>query len=77
MFENTRTVFTNWIVRFVTWNMPYHIEHHTLPMVPFYRLPDLHRLMQVHLKTTSDGYAHFTTEYAGNLKLAEHTVETS
>ena len=77
MFENTRTVFTNSIVRFVTWNMPYHIEHHTLPMVPFYRLPALSGLMRDHLKTTSDGYARFTTEYAGNLKLAEHTVETS
>lgn len=77
MFENTRTVFTNAIVRFVTWNMPYHIEHHTLPMVPFYRLPELHRLMRAHLKTTSSGYAQFTIEYAGHLKLAEHRVETS
>ena len=69
MFENSRTVFTNRIVRFVTWNMPYHIEHHTLPMVPFFRLPDLHRLVSEHLKRTSDGYAKFTFDYANRLTL--------
>ena len=67
MFENSRTVFTNRIVRFVTWNMPYHIEHHTLPMVPFFRLPCLHRLVKAHLVTTSDGYARFTLDYASRL----------
>ena len=69
MFENSRTVFTNRIVRFVTWNMPYHIEHHTLPAVPFFRLPDLHRLAREHLGTTSDGYVKFTVDYASRLKL--------
>ena len=71
MFENSRTVFTNRIVRFVTWNMPYHIEHHTLPMVPFFRLPDLHRLVRKHLKTTSDGYMQFTANYASRLTLGK------
>ncbi len=69
MFENSRTVFTNLIIRFVTWNMPYHIEHHTLPMVPFFRLPVLHRLVKDHLKQTSDGYARFTVHYASQLTL--------
>lgn len=69
MFENSRTVFTNRIVRLVAWNMPYHIEHHTLPMVPFFRLPRLHRLVKDHLKTTSDGYARFTVDYASRLTL--------
>lgn len=64
MFENSRTVFTNRFVRFVTWNMPYHIEHHTLPMVPFFRLPDLHRLVREHLKQTTNGYTRFTLDYA-------------
>ncbi len=67
MFENSRTVFTNRIVRFVTWNMPYHIEHHTMPMVPFFRLPELHRLVRDHLKRTSNGYAEFTVQYASGL----------
>ena len=71
MFENSRTVFTNRIVRFVSWNMPYHIEHHTLPMVPFFRLPDLHGRVEEHLKQTSDGYAKFTLDYASRLTLAK------
>lgn len=63
MLENTRTTFTNSIVRFIAWNMPYHVEHHVFPAVPFHRLPDLHQRMQDHLKVTADGYAAFSREY--------------
>jgi fatty acid desaturase len=63
MFLNTRTTFTNRIVRFLAWNMPYHAEHHVFPAVPFHRLPALHRLMQDHLRVTAEGYASFTREY--------------
>jgi len=52
MFENTRTTFTNSIVRFVAWNMPYHTEHHVYPMVPFHKLPELHRIIQNELINT-------------------------
>ncbi len=68
MFENTRTTFTNRIVRFLAWNMPYHVEHHTLPQVPFHKLPEVHRHMQGHHQVTSDGYAEFTAEYASHLR---------
>jgi fatty acid desaturase len=30
------------INRFLYWNMNYHVEHHMFPMVPYYRLPELH-----------------------------------
>lgn len=63
MLENSRTTFTNRIVRFLAWNMPYHAEHHSLPQVPFHRLPDLHGVMQAHLATTAEGYAAFTRAY--------------
>lgn len=63
MFENTRTTFTNRIVRFLAWNMPYHTEHHVWPAVPFHRLPDLHGMMRDDLKVTADGYAAFSREY--------------
>lgn len=63
MFENTRTTFTNRIVRFLAWNMPYHVEHHVFPAVPFHRLPDLHAAMQDELKVTADGYAAFSRDY--------------
>ncbi|WP_120500726.1 fatty acid desaturase [Roseovarius sp. EL26] len=68
MFENTRTTYTNRIVRFLAWNMPYHVEHHTLPQVPFHKLPDLHDHMQGQHQVTSNGYAQFTTEYIANMR---------
>ncbi len=67
MFENTRTTLTNRAIRFIAWNMPYHIEHHSLPMVPFHRLPDLHTDMQGHHGVLSDGYG-FTREYTATLR---------
>jgi fatty acid desaturase len=39
---NTRTVKMCRINRFLYWNMNYHVEHHMFPMVPYYRLPELH-----------------------------------
>jgi fatty acid desaturase len=39
---NTRTVKMGRINRFLYWNMNYHVEHHMFPMVPHYRLPELH-----------------------------------
>ena len=68
MFENTRTTYTNRAIRFLAWNMPYHVEHHTLPQVPFHKLPALHTHMRDHLKVTADGYAEFTTDYARTLR---------
>ena len=68
MFENTRTTFTTRIVRFLAWNMPYHAEHHTYPAVPFHKLPDLHRLADEHLKSTSNGYIEFHEDYLQKLK---------
>lgn len=63
MFENTRTIFTNRFVRFLAWNMPYHAEHHAYPTVPFHKLPMLHKLAAENLKTTSDGYVEFHSDY--------------
>jgi fatty acid desaturase len=63
MFENTRTTFTTALVRFFAWNMPYHVEHHVFPAVPFHRLPDLHALIRQELKVTANGYAQFTRNY--------------
>ena len=63
MFANTRTTFTTAMVRFVAWNMPYHVEHHVYPSVPFHKLPALHGLMRDELRVTADGYAAFTRAY--------------
>ncbi|WP_295079740.1 fatty acid desaturase [Tabrizicola sp.] len=63
MFENTRTTFTTRAVRWLAWNMPYHVEHHVWPMVPFHRLPEVHGLMKDQLRVTAEGYAAFTRDY--------------
>ena len=68
MLENTRTTFTNRIVRFLAWNMPYHIEHHSYPGVPFHALPALHDHMKDDLVTTSESYRAFTKDYAKDLR---------
>ena len=62
MLENTRTTYTNRIVRFLAWNMPYHAEHHALPSVPFHKLPELNALLGAHLQLTSNGYVEFQRE---------------
>ncbi len=66
-FINTRTVHARPLVLFLTWNMPYHIEHHLLPSVPFHQLPALHLLVRQHLQQTSGSYTSFTRQYARTL----------
>lgn len=68
MFENTRTTFTTYLVRKLAWNMPYHVEHHTHPTVPFYLLPQMHKLIRDHLLVTENGYIRFNRRYIGDLK---------
>jgi fatty acid desaturase len=63
MFQNTRTTFTTRTVRWLAWNMPYHVEHHVWPAVPFHRLPRAHALMRDELQVTAEGYAAFTRGY--------------
>jgi fatty acid desaturase len=43
---NCRTVHMNPVLRFIYWNMNYHVEHHMFPMVPYHRLPELHEEMK-------------------------------
>ena len=39
---NTRTIKANPLMKWLLWNMPYHTAHHTYPMIPFFKLPQLH-----------------------------------
>lgn len=66
MLENTRTTFTNRLVRFVAWNMPYHSEHHSYPAVPFHRLPRFHEIVAENLGTTERGYVRFHRKLVGS-----------
>jgi len=57
MLENSRTTYTNPLMRFLTWNMPFHAEHHAWPSVPFHALPRANALIRDRLRTTAPGYA--------------------
>lgn len=67
MLENSRTTHTTWLVRKLAWNMPFHAEHHSLPGVPFHRLPQFHALIKEHLKVTEDGYIRFHRHFTEGL----------
>ncbi|NNF79581.1 MAG: fatty acid desaturase, partial [Rhizobiales bacterium] len=63
MLENTRTTFTTRFVRFIAWNMPYHIEHHTYPAVPFHKLPAFHQVIRNQLGCTQNSYGRYHKDY--------------
>ena len=56
MLENSRTTYTNALVRFLAWNMPFHAEHHAWPSIPFHALPRTNALVRDKLRTTAPGY---------------------
>ena len=74
MHVNTRTTFTNPFVRFVTWNMPCHIEHHLYPGVPFFALPRLQRATSEARGTTARGYSRFHLDYVRALAAGRGTA---
>lgn len=67
MFENTRTTRTIWLVRKLAWNMPYHVEHHAFPAVPFHRLPAFHALIEGRIVHLEAGYVSFHRRYMRSL----------
>ncbi len=52
---NCRTVYMNWLNRYLYWNMGYHIEHHMFPLVPYHALPKLHELVKADMPTPYNG----------------------
>jgi len=44
--KNCRTVYMNPVLRFLYWNMNYHLEHHMFPLVPYHALPRLHEAIR-------------------------------
>lgn len=62
MWENTRTMRTLAPVRWLTWNMPYHAEHHANPGVPFHSLPAFSRSPLATPSVVQNGYARFHGE---------------
>jgi len=61
-FENTRTTMTGRIMKWFAWNMPYHVEHHAYPTVPFHALPKLHAIVDGHIVFRGKNYRAVTRE---------------
>lgn len=68
VFAQSRTVLASGldVLLLVPNNVGYHIEHHLYPSVPFYRLPELHRLLMAQPVYKSS--AHITHGYFGVLR---------
>lgn len=56
MLVNTRTTLTRQAVRFLTWNMPYHAEHHAWAAIPFHALPKAHAIAKDDVVHKAPGY---------------------
>ncbi len=67
MLENSRTTYTNPVVNFLAWNMPYHAEHHYLEAVPFHALPKLHAYTGQWVKYRGDGYWRVLGDITGRI----------
>ena len=61
-FQNTRTTFTTRTVHWLAWNMPYHVEHHAYPSVPFHALPKLHEIVDGEIAHRGAGYIEVTRQ---------------
>ena len=68
MLANSRTVHTNAIVRFLSWNMPYHAEHHACAAIPFHALPRAHAALGPYVRVQSPGYASVHRELIRGLR---------
>jgi fatty acid desaturase len=56
MYANTRTTYTNGAVRLLAWQMPFHVEHHTYPGVPFHALASVNALVRDRIEVSAPGY---------------------
>ncbi|MHC2336760.1 fatty acid desaturase [Bradyrhizobium sp. USDA 4454] len=61
-FENTRTTMTGRVMKWFAWNMPYHVEHHAYPTVPFHALPKLNAIVDGHIVYRGRNYRAVTRE---------------
>ena len=64
MLANTRTTLTLPPLRWLAWNMPWHVEHHVAPAVPFHALPAVHGLVGAHATVIGRGYARVSVDIA-------------
>jgi fatty acid desaturase len=61
-FQNTRTTYTGIFTKWFAWNMPYHVEHHAYPSIPFHALPKLNGIVDEQIVYRGRGYLAVTRE---------------
>jgi fatty acid desaturase len=61
-FQNTRTTCTGMFTKWFAWNMPYHVEHHAYPSIPFHALPKLNEIVDGQIVYRGKGYLAVTRE---------------
>ena len=61
-FQNTRTTYTGRFTKWFAWNMPYHVEHHAYPSIPFHALPKLNMIVDGQIVHRGSGYIAVTRE---------------
>ncbi|WP_170317812.1 fatty acid desaturase [Paroceanicella profunda] len=72
-YENTRTTYTAALVRWFAWNMPYHVEHHAYPSVPFHTLPQLNGIIAARIRHPGRNYRAVTRETWAWFRAARRT----
>jgi fatty acid desaturase len=55
-FANTRTTYSNRWVRALAWQMPFHVEHHAFPAVPFHALRRVNEVIRGRIEISASGY---------------------
>ncbi len=55
-YANTRTTYTNRWVRMLAWQMPFHVEHHAYPAVPFHALCRVNERIRSRIAVSAPGY---------------------
>jgi fatty acid desaturase len=73
MFANTRTTYTNPLVRTLAWQMPFHVEHHAYPAVPFHALGEVNALIRQRIAVSAPGYLAMHREFIQRLRAARGT----
>jgi fatty acid desaturase len=56
VLANTRTTTSNGVIRLLSWQMTYHVEHHCFPSVPFHSLGGVNSLIRDRAEVVAPGY---------------------
>jgi fatty acid desaturase len=71
-FLTTRTTATGTLMKWFAWNMPYHVEHHAYPSVPFHALPKLNAIIADRIKFQGRSYRAVTRETWAWFRAQQH-----